>query len=131
MSQKILMVDDSRIACTLMRLELMPFGYQVVTAETVEEAFAKLRDDPDLRMVVLDFSVAELLGGRELVRKLRDQSPRRHLPVILHSAIQDDELRERALALGADGAYRKGGRLLELVQKIGSLCESRAPVEHM
>lgn len=117
--RKILVVDDSQITCTLMQLELLPFGYHVLFAASVEEAMRMLGEDPELSMVVLDFSVVEVLGGGEVLRQLRSQRPSRHLPVILHSAIRDDELTERAAFLGADGAYRKGGRLLDLVGKIG------------
>lgn len=125
--RKILMIDDSQIACTLIRLELMPFGYQVVFADSIEDAMAKLEADPDLSMVVLDFSVAEVLGGSEVLHRLRAQRPSRHLPVILHSAIHEQELSKQAEFLGADGAYRKGGRLLDLVGKIGQLCATEPP----
>ncbi len=123
---RILMVDDSEIACTLMRVELMPFGYEVVQAESVEEAEGRLRVDTSVQAVVLDFSVAELLGGSAVVQRLRSSRGGGHLPVLLHSALRDDELRARAHHMGADGSYRKGGRLLTLVEQLRELCPNES-----
>jgi CheY-like chemotaxis protein len=125
---RILMVDDSEIACTLMRVELLPFGYEVIQAETIEEAEGRLRVDASVQAVMLDFSVAELLGGPAVVERLRKSRGGGRLPVLLHSALRDDELRARATHMGADGAYRKGGRLLSLVEQLRDLCPNEDAV---
>ena len=67
---------------------------------------------------------AEVLGGPTVLDRLRATRPERHLPVILHSAMSDDELATRRTRLGADGAFRKGGHLLDLVRQLDRLSES-------
>lgn len=118
---KIMIVDDSFIACRLIQLELAPFGYDVVAVESVERALSMLERDGEVALVMLDLSVAEVLGGATVLSRMRAAHPERHLPVILHSALADDELAARRVRLGADGAFRKGGRLVELVRQIREL----------
>jgi CheY-like chemotaxis protein len=117
---KVLMVDDSLIACRIIELELSPFGYQVVAVDSVERALDLLADQ-DVAAVMLDLSVAEVLGGPTVLEKLRAARPQRRLPVILHSALADEELAMRRSSLGADGAFRKGGRLVDLVEQLQHL----------
>jgi CheY-like chemotaxis protein len=118
---KIMIVDDSFIACRLIQLELAPFGYDVVAVDSVERALSTLERDGAVSLVILDLSVAEVLGGATVLGRMRATRPERQLPVILHSALADDELTARRERLGADGAFRKGGRLVELVRQIREL----------
>jgi CheY-like chemotaxis protein len=118
---KLMIVDDSAIACRLIQLELSPFGYEVVAVDSVERAVAVLERDGAVVLVMLDLSVAEVLGGAVVLSRLRATRPERHLPVILHSALADDELAARRGRLGADGAFRKGGRLMDLVRQLRGL----------
>ena len=119
---KVMIVDDNAIACVLIEVELTSFGHQVIAVDTVEKALATLDADPSFGTVMLDLSVAEVLGGATVLERLRATQPGRHLPVILHSAMSDDELAARRARLGADGAFRKGGRLLDLIHQLDRFC---------
>jgi CheY-like chemotaxis protein len=119
--RKVLIVDDSPIACRLIQIELSPFGYDVLAVESVDEAIALLDRHRDVCTVMLDLSVAEMLGGSQVLERLRATRPDRHLPVILHSALADKELAQRRSLLGAEGAFRKGGRLVDLVKQLKTL----------
>jgi CheY-like chemotaxis protein len=121
---KVMIVDDNVIACVLIQVELSSFGHEVIAVESVDQAVATLDADPSFSTVMLDLSVAEVLGGPTVLDRLRATRPERHLPVILHSAMSDDELATRRTRLGADGAFRKGGHLLDLVRQLDRLSES-------
>ena len=53
MTEKILVVDDSKLVTDIVKMRLMMYGYEVQLAHSGEEALAKIADDvPDL--MVLD-----------------------------------------------------------------------------
>ena len=98
----VLVVDDAPPILRLVRLALSTLGVRVETAETGSDALRKLAEmTPDL--VLLDLRLPDV-RGIDLLRAIRDRSP---LPVIVFTAMSDDEVLSEALALGAADIVRK------------------------
>jgi len=97
----ILVADDDRALCDLLREFLEEEGYAVVCAGTGQAALAIIEaGDPDL--LLLDWRLSGL-DGAEVCRRARALAPPggRRLPIVVASAFGDAE-RAAALGAGAD-----------------------------
>jgi CheY-like chemotaxis protein len=85
MSAVILYVDSDVGARRAQKLLLESVGYQVLTAETVAEAYRIFSSAPDL--VIAEYHVAEDANGIKLAAQLKAVRP--GLPVLLLSATEE------------------------------------------
>ena len=109
----ILVVDDDAELRTLISTALEREGYRVAQAGGGMEAFDALaRTTPDL--VVLDL-VMPVIGGLEVLEHLRQKGS---TPVIVVSALADEECRVRGFRLGADDYVVKPFSVRELVARV-------------
>jgi signal transduction histidine kinase len=75
-TETVLVVDDEDILLTMAETILSEYGYHVLTANSAQKALALLsRDDAHVDLVVTDL-VMPTMGGRELVERIRQLSPR-------------------------------------------------------
>ena len=95
---KILVCDDDRNICELLRLYLEKEGYAVVIANDGEEALAKFSsENPDL--MLLDIMMPKL-DGYELLRQIRETGM--DMPVLMVTAKQTLADKKKGFLLGAD-----------------------------
>jgi len=98
-------------------------GHEVVGvalgAQAVERARAERFD-----LMMLDLMLPGALDGFSVIEHLRSEPATRELPVLVISAMDDDESRKRALDLGATEFYGKPFRPLELLNAIGKYAKS-------
>jgi CheY-like chemotaxis protein len=113
--KRILVVDDEEGIRLLYQEELRDVGYEVVTAESGEEALAMVKEQkPDL--ITLDIKMAQMNGADFLVR-LREIH--RDLPVIVCTAY--DDYRQDFRLWASDGFVTKSSDITELKAKIAEL----------
>jgi len=75
-TETVLVVDDEDILLTMAETILSEYGYHVLTANSAQKALALLsRDDAHVDLVVTDL-VMPTMGGRELVERIRQLSPK-------------------------------------------------------
>ncbi len=75
-TETVLVVDDEDILLTMAETILSDYGYHVLTANSAQKALALLsRDDTNVNLVVTDL-VMPTMGGRELVERIRQLSPK-------------------------------------------------------
>ncbi len=113
------MVDDSITARTLLKNILEAAGYTVRTAVDGAEAYASLREG-QFDLVVSDVDMPRL-NGFELTKKIRADRRISELPVILVTALESREDRERGIEAGANAYIIKTsfeqGNLLEIIHR--------------
>jgi two-component system KDP operon response regulator KdpE len=98
----VLAVDDEPGILRLIKLELTPQGFRVLTAESAAEAMEIAQEyRPDIAL--LDIVMPDM-SGLELMRELRDRGD---LPVILLTAKGSDSDKVRGLEMGADDYLAK------------------------
>jgi two-component system cell cycle response regulator len=98
-AERILVVDDSMLHLKLVRVLLIPEGYEVITALDAEEGLLALREMvPSLVLVDIDMPG---MDGITLVRHVRDDVRLRTVPIVVVSARQGLYGSARALAAGA------------------------------
>ncbi|HLI60932.1 MAG TPA: response regulator transcription factor [Solirubrobacteraceae bacterium] len=101
-SRRILACDDELQILRALRLTLRPVGYEVVTTATMEEALDAIA------LTRFDAAILDLLlpdgDGVALTARIREWS---ELPVIVLSAVGEEEQKVRALRAGADDYITK------------------------
>jgi CheY-like chemotaxis protein len=102
----ILIVDDSRDTVNMLKTFLKRWGHETLTAGTGEAGLALLADhDPDL--VVVD-GMMPGMNGSEFIRALRANEKTALIPVILYTAVSQDEFTQNAIEKGANEVWIKG-----------------------
>jgi two-component system chemotaxis sensor kinase CheA len=116
----LLVVDDSITTRTLEKSILESAGYTVSTAADGEQALLRLKEAP-IDLVVSDVEMPNM-DGIALTRALRAQEATRDLPLILVTALETREDRERGMLAGANAYIVKRGfdqaELLRTVEKL-------------
>lgn len=117
--KSILVVEDSITARTLLKGILESAGYQVKTAVDGVDALTTLRT------AVVDLVVSDVdmprLNGLGLTAKIRADKKLAELPVVLVTALESREDRERGIDVGANAYIVKSGfdqsNLLDVIRK--------------
>jgi two-component system KDP operon response regulator KdpE len=120
--RRILAVDDELQILRALKLVLRSAGYSVVTAATMEEALDAAAVSPT------DAAIIDLLlpdgDGIELCRQLREWSS---MPIIVLSAVGDEDEKVRALRSGADDYVTKPFGPQELVARLEAVLRRTTP----
>ena len=112
-NRKIMIVDDDKNICELLRLYLEKEGYETLLAHDGEEAFEKFESwKPD--MLLLDVMMPKQ-DGWETCRKIRAISS---VPIIMVTAKGDTFDKVLGLELGADDYIEKPFDMREVVARI-------------
>jgi DNA-binding response OmpR family regulator len=91
MSQRILVVDDSRDSVTIIRRMLESEHFEVLVANGGVAALEQVKQEK-IDLVLLDVMMPEL-SGLEVLKRLKEDAASEHLPVILITAkVQDDDV---------------------------------------
>jgi two-component system KDP operon response regulator KdpE len=111
--KRVLVCDDEQQILRALRVILRDAGYESVPANTAEEAL-------DLAAVErLDAAIVDLvlpnMDGIELCRRLREWS---EMPLIVLSAVGDENAKVQALAAGADDYITKPFSPRELIARL-------------
>src|SRR5437588_539813 len=110
---RLLVVDDDKKLCRLIKDYLEPLGYDVVTVHTgkqgLEKALAETFD-----AVILDIMMPEM-DGLEVLRQLRATS---HVPVLMLTGLGEESDRIVGLEMGADDYLPKTFSTRELLARL-------------
>jgi sigma-B regulation protein RsbU (phosphoserine phosphatase) len=96
---RVLVVDDTAMNRDLMTRRVVREGYAAEVAANGREALERLRAEP-FDLVLLDVQMPEM-DGPALLTVLRDDAALAHVPVIVISAVEDQQLVVRCIELGA------------------------------
>ena len=81
--KKVLVLEDESSIRSFIVINLIRAGYEVVEAETGEEALEKLSENPDVRVTLLDIMLPGI-DGFEVCRRVRAAYP--HIGIIMLTA---------------------------------------------
>ena len=118
--KSILVVEDSITARALLKNILESAGYDVKSAVDGLDAYTMLRVE-DFGLVVSDVDMPKM-NGFELTTKIRSDKRLAELPVILVTALDSREDRERGIDVGANAYIVKSSfdqsNLLEVIKRL-------------
>ncbi|MCX7824888.1 MAG: response regulator [Verrucomicrobiae bacterium] len=121
----ILIVEDEPDLSRLLEFYLQHCGYDTLIAHDGQRGFEQAsRRWPDL--IILDLMLPRM-HGLEVCRLLKSNPHTAHIPILILTALETDEYRQRGLAVGADSYLVKpfdAGKLLSRVD--GLLAKNQA-----
>jgi two-component system, cell cycle response regulator len=116
---KVLIVDDEPLNLKLIAGILGLEQYELILADGGRKALEKaLTETPDL--ILLDIMMPDM-DGYEVLRRLKDDSQLRDIPVVLITALDGTENKIKGLEAGADEFINKPVNQAELLARVNSL----------
>ncbi len=125
---RILVVEDQDSIRRMIEALVQARGYEVTAVSSGAKALdVAMTNPPD--MVLLDLNLPGQYDGFDVCQRLRADPGTRTVPVVIISAMDDDESRSRATAAGATAYYTKPFSpiaLLKEIDRLKSLITTRA-----
>lgn len=119
----ILVVDDSTTNIVLLEAILEEKGYKIFTALNVREAYTTIaKHQPDL--ILLDLLMPKI-SGFDFLKEIKRRKETKDTPVIIVSALADDENIDKILNMGAIDFVKKPIDLQYLVDKVESVLQKK------
>lgn len=114
MFKKILAVDDSDIVLNLHQMTFRRHpNVDLLTARNGIEAMKKLKENPDIELVLLDINMP-LMDGITFLGLVKKEPDFKHVPVVMISTEGEEESVANALRTGAIAYIKKPFRQREL-----------------
>jgi DNA-binding response OmpR family regulator len=123
----LIVVDDSRTALSVMGKRLTAMGYQIVTADSGNEALVQTHAR-HFDLMILDLTMPAM-SGLAVLAELRTSLATRDLPVLMVTARSDSAAAIAALEAGADDHVVKPFDFDLLGARIASLLERAARMD--
>ena len=125
MNARILVVDDEEDICAILKFNLSKEGYEVVTANSAEEALTL--DIASFNLLLLDVMMGGM-SGFELTGKLKTDPKTAGVPVIFITARDTEDDAVVGLDLGADDYISKPFSIREVVSRVKAVLRRTAAI---
>lgn len=112
---KILVVDDEQDICEILQYNLETEGYEVVTANSAEEALELPLQEYGL--ILLDVMMDEM-SGFQMARKMKDNPATAPIPIIFITALEGEDNMVKGLNIGADDYIAKPLSMKEVKARV-------------
>jgi two-component system chemotaxis response regulator CheY len=97
---KVLVVDDSAIMRKVIEQILEMLGHEAVPAANGVEAFDRLKEHDDVKLILLDWNMPEM-NGIEFLRAVKDRPGLSKIPVIMLTTESERRKMIEAIEAGA------------------------------
>jgi two-component system KDP operon response regulator KdpE len=121
-SPRVLVCDDEPQILRALRVILRDAGFEAITASTGEEALDRAAVKPP-EAAILDLMLPDL-DGVEVTRRLREWSG---MPILVLSAVGEEDRKVEALAAGADDYVTKPFGPRELIARLEAVMRRAQP----
>ena len=111
-----MLVDDDATNRNLVSEILDLCGYESIQASSGAEALTILTDQA-VDVILLDIMMPDM-DGWEFCRQLKQSINLAHIPIIMLTALVDDESRQKSFDVGADDFISKPFKMDDLVSRI-------------
>ncbi len=125
MNARILVVDDEEDICAILKFNLSKKGYEVVTANSAEEALTL--DIASFNLLLLDVMMGGM-SGFELTHRLKADPATAGVPVIFITARDTEDDAVEGLDIGADDYISKPFSIREVVSRVKAVLRRTAAI---
>ncbi len=112
---RILVVDDEQDICEILQYNLETEGYEVVTANSAEEALGQPLQE--FGLILLDVMMGEM-SGFQMARRLKDNTATAQIPIIFITALDSEDNLVKGLNIGADDYIAKPLSMKEVKARV-------------
>lgn len=121
---RIMIVDDTPVNLYLLEAIVTTAGYQHVTTVSDPREVETLYQELEPHLVLLDISMPHM-DGYQVMERLKTIEKDTYIPVMVLTAIQDNETRKKALACGAQDFLSKPFDNTEVLTRIRNMIKVR------
>ena len=121
---KILVVDDEQDICEILQYNLETEGFEVVTANSAEEALELPLQD--FALVLLDVMMGEM-SGFQMARRMKKNPATAQIPIIFITALEGEDNLVKGLNIGADDYIAKPLSMKEVKARVRAVIRRSAP----
>ncbi|MPV85404.1 phosphate regulon transcriptional regulator PhoB [Ostreibacterium oceani] len=121
----ILVVDDEAAIREMIRMTLVREEYEVIEAETAEEAKAQLNKEI-VHLVLLDWMLPSM-SGIDFAKSLRTETAYQYLPIIMLTAKTEEHDKLSGFEAGIDDYITKPFSLKEMLARVQSVLRRSYP----
>ena len=115
--KKILVLEDEENIRSFVVINLKRAGYQTIEAATGEDALVALKENPDVKVALLDIMLPGE-DGLSLLKRLRSDKRTAQVPVIMATAKGSEFDKVHGLDNGADDYIAKPFGMMEMVSRV-------------
>lgn len=115
-----LVIDDSRAVRLLISNLLCQRGFDVITASHGQEGLERLREHPEIRLVLVDWNMP-VMDGLEFIRAVRKVPAWDEVWLVMVTTETESEQVQRAMTAGANEYVMKPFTAEVLVAKLSLL----------
>ena len=116
--KKVLVLEDESSIRSFVVINLKRSGYEPIEAETGEQALEQLKQNPDIKVALLDVMLPDI-DGFEVCRRIRASDPK--IGIIMLTAKAQEMDKVTGLMTGADDYVTKPFSPAELTARIDAL----------
>lgn len=117
----ILVVDDDYLSRELLQAHMLNARFNVLLANSGEKALDMAgREQPDI--ILMDVNMSGM-NGYSACAQLKRADETRHIPILLMTAMDDEENIAQAAQVGADGFVAKPFDIHDMLIKINQLIQ--------
>ncbi len=124
---KILVVDDEQDICEILQYNLETEGYEVVTANSAEEALELPLQEYGL--ILLDVMMDEM-SGFQMARKMKENPATSPIPIIFITALDGEDNMVKGLNIGADDYIAKPLSMKEVKARVRAVLRRTFAIDH-
>lgn len=129
MTGRVLLVDDEKTVCEVLKMQLVDEGYEVEVAFDGKDALEKLSQfQPD---VVVSDVMMPITNGIQLCQKIKENPETRFIPVIIMTTLTDRAKRYEALEVGADEFLNKPVDTVEMFTRLRALIRMKRLIDEL
>ena len=120
---RILIVDDEQDICEILQYNLETEGFEVVTANSAEEALQLPLNE--FSLILLDVMMGEM-SGFQMARQLKDSPATAQIPIIFITALDGEDNLVKGLNIGADDYIAKPLSMKEVKARVRAVLRRTA-----
>jgi len=114
---KVLVVDDSKSFRMVLNELVSRYNYQTIIAEDGLQALEKIKENPDISLVITDYNMPKM-DGITLIKKIREKYSREEMAIIGMSNTSHSALSAQFLKAGANDFITKPFQMEEFFCRI-------------
>lgn len=118
--KKILVVDDAAAIRNQVQSFLAENGFEVVMAEDGADGLTKLKENPDVKLIISDVNMPGM-DGLTMIEAIRGELNNSEVNILMLTTERRPDLKTRAKAAGVKGWLVKpfnGAKSLPMIQKL-------------
>lgn len=131
-SGNILLIDDITLNHDILKEQLNSESCKCLSVESARKGLAVLAKAKDkninIDLIIVDYQMPEMTG-EDFIRIAKTHNDYAHIPILLFSSVDNDELKQRMKKLGVDGYLTKPARYQQLLRAVSkTILKSRKSV---